>query len=73
MKRNRSNFQILLDCVVLNGIKKILLYHIDLFCVLRHHFGTLIMIWPKAPNLGFCPQIWVFNAFLGFSSEDLGF
>jgi len=30
------------------------------------------MIWPVPLNLGFCPQIWVFNAFLDFSSEDLG-
>jgi len=40
---------------------------------LRYLFGASKMIWLVAPNLGFYPQIWVFNAFLGFSFEDLGF
>jgi len=34
-----------------------LLHHINLFIKFRYVFGTFKMIWPMAPNLGFCPQI----------------
>jgi len=48
-------------------------YYIALTCPIScvTFFGSFKMIWPMEPNLGFFPQIWVFNAFLGFSSEDL--
>jgi len=45
---------------------KILFHHIDLFYKLRYLFGAFKMIWPMAPNLGFCPRsgfsmpFWVF-------------
>ena len=51
IRRNRSNFQVLLECIHL----KMLLHHIDLLYKLRCLFGTFKMIWPVAPNLAFCP------------------
>jgi len=74
MWRNFCNFQTLHDCIVVNGIFK-KYYYITLACPIScfTFFGAFKMIWPMEPNLAFCPQIWVFNAFLGFSSEDLGF
>ena len=65
MWRIRSNFQILLYYTVV-AFSKILLHHIHLFYKLRYLFGALKMTWPMAPNLGYCPQNWVFNALLGF-------
>jgi len=46
--------------------KKLLLHHVDIFYKLHYLFGTFKMIWLVAPNLGLCPQIWVFNAFRCF-------
>ena len=72
MRQNCSNFQILLDCIVTNGIiQKILLHHIGLFCQLP--FGIFKTILPMVPNLGFGPRIWVFNAFLVFLLRIWGF
>jgi len=42
--------------------------------MLRYVFGTFKIIWPVVPHLGFCPQVWGFQCFLGlFLSDDLGF
>jgi len=45
---------------------KILYHHTDLFYKLYYLFGTL-EFGQWCQSLGFRPQIWVFNAFLGFS------
>jgi len=52
--KNRSNFQILLDCIVTNGIFK-KYYYITLTCTvsLRYRFGTFKTIWPMTSNQGF--------------------
>ena len=58
--------------IVTNGIiQKILLHHIGLFCQLP--FGIFKTILPMVLNLGFCPRIWVFNAFLVFLLRIWGF
>jgi len=72
MRPNCIKFQILHGCIVLNSILKILLHHIDLIYKLRYVFRTYKMIWPVMANLEFGHRSGVFNAFLGFSSEDLG-
>jgi len=70
MGRNCSNFQILLDCIVTNGISRIVLHHVDLFYKMRYLYGTFKMIWSVAPNLEFCPRsgfsilFWVSGFFL---------
>jgi len=63
MRPNCNSVKILLDYIVMNGIKKY--YYITLTgsinCVVPFK-----MIWLVVPNLEFCPQIWGFQCFSGF-------
>ena len=54
MGRNSSNFQILLDCLVMNGIKNIITSHWPVVLYKSPYvFGTFKLIRPVAPNLEF--------------------
>ena len=67
MRSNCSNLKILPDFIVMNGVKKILLHHIDLFYELRYLYATFDLKWfcQWCQTWGFAPRSGVFNAILG--------